>query len=544
MRIPIKMKSWLCNGGILLSLALSEAMLAPTQWLSSDNMWHFKWASDILAANPIFWSGVDANRIFPDLGFSLIAAALPGGQYFDAWVIYYFCISGLSLGLSLILLSHPLYSESSERILFFSVSCAAFAVVTGILSFWSFWIMAPGNHGGSLSAVIVAIALFLMTIKADRTYHLLLFIFALICTFLVMSNRYLVVCLMVPLLIAALSATQGRLRQIVLIWATLLSTAAGLIALRLLNLGIFDFYRLIAGGRHPSLDDFLSLIWWEGRIPKERLELVNSTPLHQIILGLVVIGAVTIWGFLGVSFKKANENSTLTLRRSFGLIIASSAVCAVLFVTVMVDDTGAWRYRYFVIPFCLSVIGLSAIVVYPFGFKRQEWIAAGGMSVLVLIISSASLAFNISARTYQARFQSDLRQLSRVLASHDGMTIHNGFANYWIANEVSVRSADIKVLAIGELYYGLYNNNAWELCRNRKFSFILVWEEKDQSPTLTAVINQIGLPLSRQIIQLGRFGPVHLLFYDPELLDKVIVQPGRAVARHKFSHFQCPNSSR
>ena len=542
MHMPLKMKRWFCNGGILLSLALSEAMLAPTQWFSSDNMWHFKWASDILAANPIFWSGVDANRIFPDLVFSLIAAALPGGQYFDAWVIYYFCISGLSLGLSLILLSRALYSESSERILFFAVSSAAFVVVTAILSFWSFWIMAPGNHGGSLSAVIVAIALFLMTLKSDRTNHLFLFAFALICTFLVMSNRYLVVCLMVPLLIAALSATQDRQRQIVLVWATLLSTTAGLIALRLLN--HFYFYRMMAGGRHPSLDDLLSLIWWEGRIPKELRELANSTPRHQIILGFIIIGAVTIWGFFGVSFRKADKNSTFTLRRSFGLIIASSAVCAVLFVTVMVDDTGAWRYRYCVIPFCLAVIALSVIAVYPFGFKRQEWIAAGCMSVLALIISSASLSFDISARTYEARFQSDLRQLSSVLASHDGITIHNGFANYWIANEVSVRSADIKVLAIGELDYRLYNNNAWELCRNRSFSFILVWEKKDQSPTLSAVINQMGPPLSRQIIQLGRFGPVHLLFYDPELLDKVIVQPGRAIARHKFSHFQCPNSSR
>ena len=48
------------------------------------------------------------------------------------------------------------------------------------------------------------------------------------------------------------------------------------------------------------------------------------------------------------------------------------------------------------------------------------------------------------------------------------MTVHNGIANYWIANEVSVRSADINVLTgltvENQPGYWLHNDNAWELC--------------------------------------------------------------------------------
>jgi hypothetical protein len=99
---------------------------------------------------------------------------------------------------------------------------------------------------------------------------------------------------------------------------------------------------------------------------------------------------------------------------------------------------------------------------------------------------------------------------------------------------------DIYVLPLDDrepFSYRPYNNNASELCRNAEFSFVL-WEENDQ-PNLGAIVKQLGPPLSRQRIQLGRFGPVQVLFYDPKVLDKVIVQPGRAAARREFSHFQC-----
>ena len=164
------------------------------------------------------------------------------------------------------------------------------------------------------------------------------------------------------------------------------------------------------------------------------------------------------------------------------------------------------------------------------------------LSALSLMMASVRLSIDSSSRKYEAQFRTDLTQLSRLLANHDGMTIHNGFANYWIANEVSVRSADIKIVTgltlVDQPNYWLYSNNAWELCSKRDFSFILVQEERGQR-NVDAIVNQIGPPSSRQRIQLGRFGTLQILFYDPELLDKVIVQPGRAAARNQFPNFQC-----
>jgi hypothetical protein len=563
-----EMKIWFGDGVILFSLVLSEALLAPTlaNSLNADDMWHFKWASDILAGNPIFWFGVDANRIFPDLLFSLSAAVLPGGQSYDIWLIYFFCISGFSLGLSLILLSRALYTESSERLLFFAWSCATFVAVTTTLSFWSFHLMAPGNHGGSLSMVITVTALFLMNVKAERINYLFLFAFALICVLLVMSNRYLVVCLMAPVLMAALLAAPDRGRQAVLVLATLLATAAGLEALHLLNSS--DFYRLVNPGRRPPLHDFLTLIWWQGRIPKELRELADVWRRDQIILGLATMAAAMIWGFWLPLRKSEDKNSTLGLPRIFRLIVAISTLCTVLFIIVMVDDDGDWRYRFFTVPFCLSLIALSAVPVYPFSFKRRAWLVAVCLPALSLMMAAAWFSLDIRGRTYKAQFQSDLRQLSHILTDHDGMTVHNGIANYQIANEVSVYSADINVLtgltSENEPGYWLYNDNASELCDKRDFSFILVQEGRDSdyqraeaikrraagetlaqiAPNMDPIVTEIGPPSYSQRIQLGHFGSVQVLFYDAELLDKKIIQPARAAARSEFPNFQCFNTAR
>jgi hypothetical protein len=542
-----EIKIWFGDGVILLSLVLSEVLLAPTlaHSLNADDTWHFKWASDILAGNPIFWSGVDANRIFPDLLFSLIAAVLPGGQSYDIWLIYFFCILGFSLGLSLILLSRALYTESSERLLFFAWSCATFVAVTTTLSFWSFHLMAPGYHGGSLSMVITVTALFLMNVKAKRINYPSLFAFALICMLLVMSNRYLLVCLMAPVLMAALLAAPDRGRQTVLVLATLLSTAAGIEVLHLLNSS--NFYRLVKPGNRPSLHDFLTLLWWQGRIPKELRELANAWRRDQIILGLATMAAAMIWGFWLPLRRSDDKNSTFGLPLIFRLIVAISILCTVLFVIVMVDDVGDWRYRFVTVPFCLSLIALSAVAVYSFSFKRRAWFVAVCLPTLSLMMAALWFSLDTCGRIYKVQFQSDLRQLSRLLTDHDGMTVHKGIANYWIANEVSVHSADINVLTglnlENELGYWLYNDNAWELCDNRDFSFILVQEGSDQ-PNMDPIVKEIGPPSSSQRIQLGRFGSVQVLFYDAELLDKEIIQPARAAARRKFPNFQCFNTAR
>jgi len=84
-------------------------------------------------------------------------------------------------------------------------------------------------------------------------------------------------------LMAALLAAPDRRRQTVFVLATLFSTAAGIEVLHLLNSS--NFYRLVKPGNRPSLHDFATLIWWQGRIPKELRELAHAWRRDQIILG-------------------------------------------------------------------------------------------------------------------------------------------------------------------------------------------------------------------------------------------------------------------
>ncbi|CAA9321970.1 MAG: hypothetical protein AVDCRST_MAG90-1055, partial [uncultured Microvirga sp.] len=53
----------------------------PTRGISADNSWHFRLARDILAGIPVYWSAVDANRLFPDLLYSIGAMLLPSGRF-------------------------------------------------------------------------------------------------------------------------------------------------------------------------------------------------------------------------------------------------------------------------------------------------------------------------------------------------------------------------------------------------------------------------------------------------------------------------------
>ena len=133
---------------LVLALMFDQAMLAPTQPLIADDTWHYKWASDILAQKPIYWFGCDANRIFPDLLFSIVAGVMPDGQSFQFWLINYFIVSAFSLGISLIFLSYALYSDNLRRMAFVAICCTFFAIITTFIPFWSFGVTAPGIHGG------------------------------------------------------------------------------------------------------------------------------------------------------------------------------------------------------------------------------------------------------------------------------------------------------------------------------------------------------------------------------------------------------------
>ena len=529
---------------ILFCLVVSEAVLAPTHGAGADNAWHFRWASDIVAGRPIFWLCVDGNRIFPDLIFSIVAVLLPSGHLYETWWVYFHGIEALSLGLSLVLLSSALYSEPCERLVFLAVSCAAFVFVTAELSYWSRWIMSPGYTGASLCAVIAVAALFLTSFGAHRPNFVHLAGSVCLCICLVTSYRYLAISIMLPMMLTAVLVDQGRRQRVTLLLTVLVATGAAFVALRFLNSS--NFCRLVAPGAHPTLGDLETVGWWMGRLPKEVHELAHATNRGQITFGLAVLGLGALHGFR-LWFCGPDEHSVLGLRRhAFALLTANSAILAATFVAIVVDDQGSWRYRYLVIPFCLTVVSVCACTNtwVEFDLKRRAKLVAVSLSALFLVVTFYERITNTNNPIYEKRFRDDLDRLSKLLTEHDGSGKHNGLGGYWLANEVAVRDENVWVAPItNDASYLGYNDNAWDICA-KEFSFILVsWVPNTDSrqPNVDDIIRRLGPPSSVQSMEeLGRFKQVQILFYEPNRIDKAIVQPAIAGFTAEFPNFRCP----
>jgi hypothetical protein len=514
----------------------NQAMLAQTQPLNADNTWHYKLASDIVANKPIYWFGCDANRIFPDLLFSIVARLMPDGQYFQFWLVNYFIVSAFTLGISLICLSYALYSHNLRRIAFVATCCALFAMVTTFIPFWSYGGTAPGIHGGSLSAVIVSIALFSLIVNSDRIHLVLVLIFMTILTLLVMSNRYLVVCVVLPLIMSAqLIVDRANIRRGIIL-STIIAMVAGLLLLHALNSSYL--YRLVAPGSQPSLADVISPEWWIYRLPKEAIAFAVITERGQVLLGLCVM----LTAMMSTVWQRWHPNQFIIDNDAiFAMTSAISTILAILFIIVMVDDEGGWRYRYLIVPFFLSVFALATKTV-PLLCIRRTYLPYVLLSVACITFAGVVLTFDTSTQAREAKFQTELTQLSSVLAGHDGMSFHSGFGDYWTANDVSVRSPNISILAIGDPDVYLYNTNGFELCGNREFSFIILREDGEW-PGADTIIKNLGLPLSRQTLRLDGFEKALLLFYNPKVIDKLVVQPGKAAVRRAFPNFECPGEA-
>jgi hypothetical protein len=182
---------------------------------------------------------------------------MPNGQSFQFWLINYFIVSAFALGFSLIFLSYALYLEPPKRMVFVAICCSLFAIITNFIPFWSFGVTAPGIHGGSLSAVIASIALLTLIVNSDRINFGFVSVLMTIVTLLVMSNRYLVVCVVLPLFVAAvLIADRANIRRGIIL-SIIISAACGLLLLHILNFSYF--YHLVHQEiNHPSQTYYLS----------------------------------------------------------------------------------------------------------------------------------------------------------------------------------------------------------------------------------------------------------------------------------------------
>jgi hypothetical protein len=76
---PVAIHLWL-----MVVLCAAQLLSASSRMMVGDNNWHFRLARDIVERKPVWWAAVDGNRLFPDLLFSIVAVALPGGTVYGS----------------------------------------------------------------------------------------------------------------------------------------------------------------------------------------------------------------------------------------------------------------------------------------------------------------------------------------------------------------------------------------------------------------------------------------------------------------------------
>jgi hypothetical protein len=508
-----------------------EVLFGPLRWPMGDNTWLFRWALDVVRERPIFWSGVDANRTFPDLLFSLIAALLPEGEKYNRWLDYYYAIFTFSTWAALLLLATVLYPERERRFAFVSVASASLVGIAVLLPFWDSEIMLPGNHGGSIPLVLIVFSILLLDVRQNRYRYLLFSAYILLCAGLVMANRYLALVVIVPLFICALLLKRSCVEKVLASASTLFAALLGFLALHELNSS--RFFHLVAPGHHPSFGDASSISWWVSRPYKELHQIVSATDGAQLLAGLVIIAFAIAYGtFRLFSSRRAGKMEGETALATFA---SASGIISLLFILIMVDDSGDWHYRYLTVALTISTFLMAAAAITrPSGIQIVYLIAPLVMLLpasYMLLSSSTSYAID-----YERSFREDIDHLSSVLMLHDHRAAHVGLTHYWIANEVTARAPNIQLLSVvgSGLVYWPYNNNSAELC-HINVSFILV-QPSIGEPRVDPLVFP---PQSSTSLKLGRFGIVNLLFFDDGFLDDRIVRPARAAARREFSSFNC-----
>ncbi len=527
----------LCLG----ALVAVEVLLGPQRRPSGDNAWPFRWALDLARGGPIYWSGVDGNRTFPDLLFSFIAALLPGGDRYDRWLDYYYAILTLSIWASLLMLATVLYPDKERRFAFVSLASALLLGIAVVFPFWDTWIMAPGNHGGSIPAVLIVISIFLLDARRNRYGTLLTALYILMCAGLVMANRYLALIVIIPLFMCGLIVRQTWFDKVLASAETCLAASLGFVAFYALNTS--HFFRLVAAGHHPPFEDATSMAWWFGRFYKELDQIGSVTNKAQILAGVVIIALAIAYGTSRLIASKLAGNKLagkMDAQAALAVFVAASGLISFLFVLVIVDDQGDWHYRYLTVPLTISMFALAAAAIrIPSSMRRACLVAPFVMLVPATYILLSGSSNYAAAADYEKSFRQDVDRLSIVLMQHDHRTVHSGLANYWIANEVTARAPNIRLLSVGNgLVYRPYNNNAAELC-HADVSFVLVYAPLDEPNGDPRVDLSVFPPQTSTSLKLGRFGIVKVLFYDSGVLDDRVVKPALAAARREFPSFSC-----
>lgn len=533
----------------------------PTRGISADNSWHFRLARDMLSGAAVYWSAVDANRIFPDLLFSMVALLLPSGRFFSSWIYYYHAVHSLALYLSLAALALAVFDDLYRRRMFLFTAVFALTVFMVWLDFWGFWLLVPGNHGAGLPIAFLCLAILFAMSRRGVVNGPGAAAFVAMIALVIASNRLLLISFVAPLFLSLIIGFAFRRRDqarsqrsgladtattlfAVLATMTAVAGLAGYVMWRVL--ADLSWHRLVAPGGTPNLA--LSWSWLVTTLNKEWAELtlaLTTSYKWDIIFGFAVLIATVAAGVYVL--LRAIRNRPLTIEEENRLMLASFAALSVLaayaFTVVKTDDSGTWHYRYVAMSIAFGIVSLSALPLW-FETLARPRRAFTGVTVVALTAALGAVVL-IAERGYrpvllsEATYERSVADLARLIGRHSGSSKLRGYAEYWLANDISTRSDVLQVGILDSVRpeFRFYNNNAADLCADDHF-FILHSPKKNE-PKRADIIAAFGEPIRVEQTPLAQHEVIDILYFDPAVLKARITDLGRANAVGLFPSFKC-----
>ena len=170
--------------------------------------------------------------------------------------------------------------------------------------------------------------------------------------------------------------------------------------------------------------------------------------------------------------------------------------------------------------------------------------ALTGLVVVALPVALVGIALAAGRRHVPANYsepviQQSIADLARLIGQRSSGPKLRGYAEYWVANDISTRSdiLEVGILDSVTAKFRFYNNNASDLCSEEHF-FILHSPEKNE-PKRDSLQALLGEPLRVERTKLEPHGALDVLYYDPARLRETFTLPGREDARGLFPGFRC-----
>lgn len=541
-------------------LVAAQILLTPSRLLNADNTWHFRFARDVVDGVPIYWSAVDANRLFPDLLFAMIAYALPGGGDFHRWLYYWYGIVILATYASLAALARSMFDDTARHRAFLLGTVVALMAFLLVAPFWDGWLLNPGNHGTGLPVCFACLALVVGMGRQRRFSPAAAALFLMAAALVVAANRYLTIVFIAPLLVALLvvwlvecvsskdaDETHKRTRSIFPRLAALTAIAGLLGHVGWSLLSAAGWHKLVAPGGMPDLPRSDPIDWAARRLDTFFVQLAATQKetwdvlIAMAVLAIAVAAAVVI---VIRAFRDARNPGAATGPSLLALFALASALLALAFEVIAIDSSGTWQFRFQAVSTAFAVVFLASLLPWPAVVLRHHGLVTAAALVAVLAAAGvAGAARKPPVVAQEAFFRTAIAQLEQIIGEHaEAPPPYRGYSEYWVANEVTSRSGILRVETLQPvkpvMEYRFYNNNAARLCDPGYF-FVLHNGGIDE-PRRATILAALGEPIRTVSTPvLAGYHGVTILFYDPALLKTRIADAAKTEARRLFPDFGC-----